>query len=372
MLPFYTDSISFKVSMITFPRQNYNIYSKQAVKPAFKGCTETTTLKSAGQNKDDMCIHETYFFRNIETLNFTVDYITKNFKNGTNIAEFASSTGEEAYSIAMLLKQNNADKKYKINAYDIVPRVIETMDTRLYEITSNNMENFLVSYRSLKTKEQNNLRNLFNECFEEFPRKLQSYNYNPKNNHKLRKRLASTKNEKEKTELKYMLSFSEIAPQYKWCNYFYPKKETFKDIVSFEVKDISDLGDKFNLEKNTGVVLFKNAFYHLMGFSTYSMAPEPDLGLASKVAKEINKSLDNNGILVIGALKRDHLYNNNCTRTIEQDGKKINIFDDSPFHKMLKKNGFEPIFYEQVRDCTGDLIVSGPSLPSVWKKVRTV
>lgn len=355
--------------MINFQKQNYRIYANQVPKPTFKGYTETTTMQTAGQNIDSMCTHQTYFFRNIETLNFKTDYITKNFKNGTNIADFASSTGEEAYSLAMLLKKNNSDKKYRIRGYDIVPNIIENMDTRLYEIKSNTTESFLDNDYYLRTKEQYDLRVLLNDCFEKLPRESQCFEYTPRNIYKLQKKLEATTNETEKTKLKYMLSFSEIPTQYKWSSYFYPKKDMFKDIVSFEVKDISDLGEKYNLDKNTGVVFFKNAFYHLNGMGNEK---EKDLKLASKVTKEINKSLDDNGILVIGALEWDHKYKNSCSRTIKQDGKTIKVVDNAPFHQMLKENGFDPIFYEQVRDGEGDKIINGVFLPSVWKKVKNM
>ena len=339
----------------------------------FKGCTETTTLPNAGKNTDDLCVHETYFFRNIDTLNYTTDYIKKVFPNGTNIAEFASSTGEEAYSIAMLLKDSNKDKKYKIFGYDITPRIIEQMDSRLYEITPNKSETFLVSDYHTQSREQENLKKIFYDHFEKIPKEWQYFEYSPKNIKKLLLKLDSSKNEIEKTALKYMISYSKIPIQDKWGQFFIPKKDVFKDVVSFETKDISELGEKYELNENTGVVFFKNAFYHIIGFGSYKENRPVDLALANKVTEEINKNLDKNGIFVVGSLIRDHLYNEKSqTRIIKQDNKDIEVCDSTEFHKMLRKNGFEPVFYECIKDeCIGRFI-RPVYLPSVWKKTREI
>ena len=350
---------------------SYSSFDKKSV-AAFKGCTETTTLKTAGQNKDTMCIHETYFFRNLETLNFAADYIKKHFKSGTNIAEFASSTGEEAYSLAMILSPHNKDKKYKIHGYDITPRIIERMDDRLYEITTNDIENFLDNNYYLQTQEQQKLKGLFLQHFEKMPVEWQYYNYSIKNLQKLNKKLAEGKSEEDSRNIKYMISYSKIPIQDKWGSFFIPKKDAFKDIVSFEVKDISELGEKYKLKKNTGVVFFKNAFYHLTGFNSFKNPNPVDLSVAKRVTQEVNKSLEKDGIFVIGALSRDHLYNNQETRVIFQDGKKINVCDDTQFHHMLRECGFEPVFYEKAPDVRINNTDDKLYLASVWKKVKEV
>ena len=82
----------------------------------------------------------------------------------------------------------------------------------------------------------------------------------------------------------------------------------------------------------------------------------------------MHKSLADDGILVIGALRWDHLYKNQPTRELIQDGEKINVFDSSEFHNVLRKNKFKPIFYEQVRDINGDSINGDAYLPSIWRK----
>ena len=339
-----------------------------SIRPAFKGYTDTTTMKDGlGCNSDTMCIHQTYFFRNLETLDFVKNYISENYKKGTNIADFASSTGEEAYSLAMLLKPKNQDKKYKITGYDIVPRVIDDMNSRIYElVTGNQIEKMLND----SNQEDNGLKKMFDESFERIPRDWQEFSYTPKNTKKIIDRLVKTKDDKEKRELNYMLSFSKIPPQYVWNDYVIPKKSAFDGIVDFKVRDISELGQTFELPKNTGVVFFKNAFYHLI-----RKYPDGsfDLSAAENVAKEINKSLPKNGLLVTGALQRDQFYNGQApSGKVVQNGKAIDVFLDSPFQKMLSKNGFEPVFFEQVNDMDANPLLRGVYLPSVWKKVSEV
>ncbi len=345
-----------------------NIYCPARIN--FKGCDETTTLEVFGANKDAVCVNETYFFRNPETLNFVSNYVDRTYKNGTNIADFACSTGEEAYSLAMLLAKNNKDKKYKITGYDIAPNIINSVDSRLYEITNNVMEKFLVY--SAEDSQTKYFKNLFYQNFETFPKNLQAIDYTPHQIYKINKKIEKSSDVHEKILLKYMLEFAKVPAQKRWNDFSYPKKDAFKNVVSFEVKDISELGKTYKLDKNTGVVFFKNAFYHLTGYYTRTGFKGVDLSAAIDVVKQINKSLLSDGILVVGVLDRDHMPKDGTLSSVIQDGKEISVINNSPFHKMLKENGFEPIFYEQVRDILGNVVTSGEYLPSVWKKVRDV
>ncbi|MDD3236604.1 MAG: hypothetical protein PHV37_00725 [Candidatus Gastranaerophilales bacterium] len=337
----------------------------------FKGYTDTSTVSDRGHNYDSFCIHETYFFRNIETMNFVSDFIKKNYPNGTNIAEFASSTGEEAYTLAMLLKDKNKDKKYKIFGYDISPKVVKNMDSHLYEITSNDMESFLVSDSRMKSPEEKSFRDIFHDSFEKIPKNWQLENASPAFVSKLLKKLSKTDSEDEQRAIKYHLSYLNVPPQYKWNDYYVPKKDEFKDVISFEEKDISDVGTSFHLPKNTNILFFKNAFYHLMkDYSGYDDLK--DMSQVCNVCKNINKELPKGGLMVIGALQRDHRYNNQAPRFIIQEGKKIPVFDESNFHQTLKDNGFKPVFYEQIRDSMGNTIKNGVYLPSVWQKTDNI
>lgn len=76
------------------------------------------------------------------------------------------------------------------------------------------------------------------------------------------------------------------------------------------------------------------------------------------------------GIFVIGSLPRDHLYSDAetdiCNLTY-QDGKRITVFESSPVHSMLRKAGFEPVFYEKHEKPLYSF--KDIYFPSVWRKI---
>jgi len=170
-------------------------------------------------------------------------------------------------------------------------------------------------------------------------------------------------------ELKKILMFSHIPSGERYGPYVYPKQGVFDKVVNFEVGDIHNLYTQLKLPQNTGVIIFKNAWYHLTGFYFEKPANQVVLDEVSQVLDKIKKSLKNKGILVVGQLEDDHLFDDSqATRTIFQNGKRIKICDTTPFHELLKEKGFKPIFYEQIHNGDGEEIKNGVYLPSVWKK----
>lgn len=90
-------------------------------------------LLTAGQNADELQIavdllttNETYFFREPKHFNFLRDKVLPAHKSGQNFRVWsaACSSGEEAYSIAMVLADHLGDGQWEIVASDISTRVL--------------------------------------------------------------------------------------------------------------------------------------------------------------------------------------------------------------------------------------------------------
>lgn len=78
-------------------------------------------------------INETYFFREIRELNWLVKYI-KNSNNVFKILSIPSSSGEEIYSILMLLQEAGIDiNRVEITGFDINSFAIKNAKAGVYE-----------------------------------------------------------------------------------------------------------------------------------------------------------------------------------------------------------------------------------------------
>ncbi len=373
----FKSNINNPVSKKIFNSYNKDEFIKNTDGISFKGTRTTSTLQPVdnGENYSDLCIHETYFFRDIDTLNFTVNYLKDNYPQGANIAEFAASTGEEAYSLAMLLNSANKDKRYTITGYDIVPSLLNSRKNHLYEITSGSVETFLHYQDNVHYKKNPELKRLFDDFFTPIPRDWYFVENIDRELIKTIKSLKKTKDEDEIKKLKYYLQYLSISVQDRYNAYYIPKKDAFNNVVSFKTGDICDLGTKLDLPDNSPVIFFKNALYHIISFSPKE---GDDFSAAKNLITQINKKLPIGGLFVMGALPADHMYENNKhdyskdLKTIVQDGKIISVYDESRVHNILRNKGFEPVFYQQEFDVMGDPIKNGNYLPSVWKKVRDV
>jgi chemotaxis methyl-accepting protein methylase len=88
----------------------------------------------SGEAAGFLTVNETYFFREQDHFTF-LRKLLPSFQGSVNICSAATSTGCEAYSIAMLIEQYNRGNKalsYHIDAFDINPRVIETAERGIY------------------------------------------------------------------------------------------------------------------------------------------------------------------------------------------------------------------------------------------------
>ena len=340
---------------------------------SFKGFNDCThNIKS--ENAMDYCIHETHFFRNLETLTFTRDYLLKHFPNGTHIAGFGCSNGEEEYSLAMLLKEENADKKYKITGYDIASNVVNKAQSGPFEIKGAQCERLIKDNSAYKENKNKFLRQLFFECFEPVPERVFSIRGRDKS--EIQSAFGERiEQEQDPAQLLKWKCYKEIATSlydYKKDNSYMPKWEVFGDILDFKCGDINKISKILNGKEQTGAIIFKNAWYHILGRNYVSHSSFLNLAGAENVMKQCSDILPEGGLFVVGNLEQDHLYDGQRGHVIKQDGKKIRVYDDTLFHRLLRKNGFQPVFYERVKDTQERFYMSGDIyLPSVWQKIKT-
>lgn len=101
-----------------------------------------------------LTVNETYFFREKEHLELIVDYIIPEMLKGRpnriiKILSAGSSTGEEAYTLAILIKNsNNLIKNISITGIDISQKAIETAQIASYRKIS-------LTFRAIKKDELN-------------------------------------------------------------------------------------------------------------------------------------------------------------------------------------------------------------------------
>lgn len=329
---------------------NYNLYNKYSP-ICFKAYQGQTTVMNEKGCKVTVN-NKTAFFRNYPTLDFTAEYLAKNFPQGTEIAEYGCSLGYKTYGLAMKMDEFNRDKKFRITGYDF-KEVLDKKNSKMYTISpySEYDELLFGNYKSTKDlskEEAQEITKTFNKYFSP---------YNPEN----------IKTPKEK-EYYSNCKMSGIK-------IFSPNEDLTDGLVSFKTGNILDIDKTLN-PKKTGAVIFQNALYNL--YNRSCIVGDIDTVSLEKIFnlfKKINKVLPQNGIFVLGNLPADHLYDcdeDNFFTLKYQNNKCIKVFEDSKIHNMLYACGFEPVFYEGAPSgtpiCEGEYFY----LPSVWKKTREV
>lgn len=353
--------------MITPIKPNYQIISYP--KTISFGGYNNETYRIESKNKRDGLLHQTAFFRNLETLEFVTDYANKKFPKGTNIADFGCSNGEEAYSLMMLLNNKNNDKKYKITGFDLSPKVVELAKSGPFEIKYRDAEGVIDSEFEYKSSDKKYLRTLFFDCFENV--RADFLNYRPKDGDEelLNEKI---KNEKDLKKLLQLKCFNQIIHNqhdYTQGKTYVPKIDFIDKSIDFRLGDVNELSKSVKSDGKTGIIVFKNAWYHISGSQeTYDMDQLNWQGVEN-VIKQAHEALPKGGLFVVGNLENDHLFENQPLRTIKQNGENIKVCDDTPLAASLKQQGFKPVFYEQIKDKFGGSCKRNPYLPSVWQKV---
>lgn len=96
--------------------------------------------------------NETYFFREPKHFEFVRDHILKTWRGDVFRAwSAASSTGEEAYSLAMVLAENLGLRRWEVFGSDLSTRVLEVATRAIYPIDRlDHMDNQLLEKYCLK------------------------------------------------------------------------------------------------------------------------------------------------------------------------------------------------------------------------------
>lgn len=350
--------MNFKVSKVINNRHSFRGHNSE-------------TYDAPSKNQQTWCLHETAFFRDIDTMEFTKNYITKHYPNGTHIADFACSNGEEAYTLLMLLSEQNRDKKYKVTGYDISPRVLELAKSGPFKVNYTFTEGFVTQNYMYKDYPRKDYRKLFFDCFKRVPSKFLRYNPKYGDEEYLTARINKETNPQKRLEL---VRFREIIKRHEDFapnNAFITKKKFVQDVFETQIGDIADIEQLVKPDNKTGIVMFKNAWYHIMDSWSRNDISRLNIKGVGDTIGHINNVLPKDGILVVGTLEIDHLFDNEKTpvKTIKFNDNEIKTCENTIFHKLLFDNGFTPVFYEKVRDILGDFDKSKICLPSVWKKV---
>lgn len=291
------------------------------------------------------CDHYTSFFRNWETLEFIKNYVLQEYPKGTHIAGPGAANGNEAYSAMMFLHENNKDKRYTYTGYDVAPEIVELAKSGPFVLK----HDLILDH--FTWEEDAKLKKLFDTCFEKI-------------------NLASP--DKLSQILGQSLHEAFNPSQH---SIYMPKKEFVEGVVDFKPGDVHDISQLVKPDGKTGVVIFKNAWYMVMGIRELKdckkVIASGGLAPVEKIIEDVHKILPQNGIFVVGNLEADHLYDgtNGSEHLIYQNGKRIKVCDNTPFHDLLRKHGFIPIFYEHIKGRGEFPDRIGVHLPSVWRKI---
>jgi len=331
----------------------------------FKGCYGSVYQSDRGVNKTNLCTIETHFARDLESAEAAKMTLIKNFPNGTHIADMGCSLGYETYTLATLFNDVNQNKKYKITGYDIAPTLVENAKIGVLNIggDGNNHERFLNNtYKDALTPLQNSFKTKFDECFEVIPELLKKMDVDA---------LKNLSNPKSINELRVKNFLHPPFAKETGGSYYVPKDNIFEGIIDFKVADINNITKELEPQK-TGMVVFKNALYHILNSKNSFSYNRVDTKSAEYILEQIYKVLPEKGLLFFGSLEHDHLYDMDDMRNKYelkyQNGKQIKVYQSSKIHEKLNSLGFKPIFYDFYKDAE---YLETPKclLPSVWEKM---
>lgn len=287
--------------------------------------------------------HQTSFFREINTLKNLVEYLKSNFDTNKpfNILVGACSTGEEATSIKMLL----GNLKANIKAFDLGENAIKKAQSGIYEISeplNKDYKDYMNKYAGIPfedsflcfadeelTVEQKELKEMFDKNFEFVSNKSD-------------KKLRLSK--RMKTFILNMLGcynkFNFLKTIAKCLDnrlnhYLYRLKDP--QGIEYVTGNILNLADVTKGKKYQAIT-FRNALYHLTtqesGCLRFPKSQDEQINILNKIVKQINNSLENNGIFVIGEdeimqmtnvdLLSEILKKNGFTRILDKNNKPIN------------------------------------------------
>ncbi len=278
---------------------------------------------------------ETRFFRDYKTLKYAINYINEVFRDvkEKSFVVGACSTGEDIYSLKMLMHE----APVKILGFDIGKDTIKRARSGIFEfyiphdkkaqkytqfVEMNTFnDKFLVDECDNLSPEQVALKEEFNKLF---------------------------KNIDSKNKMIYKLTeafrkFLDIA-YVEFDRKLYKLKSKDSN-CTFVNGDILELNKILSTKRKNQLFAFKNAFYHIItndeGAQRLSKPHSQTKPILDKIFQNINKSLDKNGLFIMG--EEEHKQKSDVTI----------------ISKSLIDNGFIPIRTDS-------------KYPSIWKKVKEV
>lgn len=294
--------------------------------PAFKGHFGT---EKYGKNGIKELVKETGFFRNLQTKEFVVDYIRKNFSHKPNIRMLvgACSSGEEAYTYSMLL--DDIKEKLSITGFDLGNESIKQALSKkcimmkqrenkekgirvIHFPTESLKDSYLCFNRStpLTTKETA-LKDIFNKYFELTDETVPSTKISLS----------------QKINIFILRTLWGLVPP-EFDQKVVKLRNNKATNCSFMQGDILELDKIANGEK-ADIITFTNAMYHLICDNVISggwrFLKKNAEETVQKLVHNIKENLNPNGIFVLG---EDELL-----QTLNSD----------LVPKILKKEGFEPL-----------------------------
>ena len=328
-------------------------------------------------DKNNGNIIDSWFYRDCDVLEKSVQIITEKFPQGGDILDYASSTGEEQISIKSLLPNN----KYRIIGYDNSTDAINLGRKGVYTLFSNWYDSYLMpnmnyplavsvleNHSKEECKKMQKLRRKFHEIMVEIP-------YNPA--------YKNINNKNVFTAMKYE------NPEF--VEKFYRLKEGLETQIDLRYGNFMNIG-KYKKEGSVVAVFFRNAIYHLCKNNINEVfsynAPvgkfkDNKSRLMNFLVEGVYKTLDDNGIFVIGNHIKEHLFWADDTtpaenvirfyetkfynpRNVRHKENRLRLcYKISPLEQALRENNFEPAGFSFVK--FADILTK---VPVIWKKLR--
>lgn len=344
---------------------SFNLYNTQRI--AFGQYTKRTKTVSNGQ--ETTLDHKTEFFRNRPSNEFVRDYVKEKFPGGTTISLYGCSDGRTAYTDCILFDSINSDRRYRFNCYDFAQPITDAK-LGLFALEDYSNNESIIFPKNTKgkvffpdeTKKKNEeLRSIFYKYFDEIipPKKYKEttiHAQSPDGHHQL---LTPEQVSEYKSQVKNDRTLFVIV-----------NPERAKNLVTFNVGNILDI-EKAVKPNSSGVIKFPNAIYHLLGsrgIEDYTDFKCPVI--IEELFAKIHKLLPENGIFQLGTLYSEHLVDENIKPGFKyQNNQMIEVYKDSAVHRLLKKAGFEPIFFETLESAKF-YGFDNLHVPTVWKKLK--
>ena len=319
-------------------------------------------------------INDSWFFRDIDTLEAASEHLRTVFPEGANVLVYASSTGEENISLKALLP----DSKYKVIGYDNSKEIVNLGKRGVYSLFSHWYDSFLLPNKAYvlqdsgkgsapyDTRKNISLREKFNRIMKEIPRADAFDNINNKTYYK---------------KMKYSIPH--------FVEKFYCIRDQFKSDIDLRLGNVLNVGD-VKTQRPVGAVFFRNAVYHLCGnnIDEVLLFNHPKGHVCDKqllfdnFVNALHKTIADDGIFVLGSSLKEHLFWADPTTPKDKKAfflntnffnKNIDIhmnhaieqcYIKSPLEEALSKK-FIPISYSFVESFGLKVKV-----PTIWKKIR--